>query len=113
MEKSVQLGLKQYGLIGLTVATAIIHLFIGVTNLPNGGVLFVLNGIGYLALVAGLYFVPQLAGQRSMVRWVLIGFAALTIILYFVINDDPLGSILGLITKVIELVLIVLLWIDK
>lgn len=113
MEKSVQLDSKAYGIIGLTVATAIIHLVLGVLNLPNDGALFVLNGIGYFVLIAGFYFVPQLAGQRAIIRWILMGFAALTIILFFVINPDPLGSILGLITKVIEVILIVLLWLDR
>ncbi len=113
MEKSVQLGSKQYGIIGLTIATAIIHFIVGILNFPNGGWLFLLNGIGYVALVVGLYFVPQLAERRSLIRWVLMGFTGLTIVLYFVINPNPFGDVLGLITKVIELVLIVLLWMEK
>jgi len=113
MEKSVQLGSKQYGIIGLTVATAIIHLIVGVATFPNGGWLFVLNGIGYAALIAGLYFLPQLAGQRATVRWVLIGFTAVTIILYFVFNWPDIWSPMGILDKIIELVLIVLLWMDK
>jgi len=113
MEKSVQLGSKQYGIIGLTIATAIIHLIVGVINFPNGGILFVLNGIGYAALIAGLYFVPQLADRRSMVRWVLIGFTAVTFILYFVFNWPDIWSPMGILDKIIELVLIVLLWMEK
>lgn len=113
MQKSVQLGSKQYAIIGLTVVTAIIHLVAGILNLPNGGMLFVLNGIGYVVLVIGLYFVPQLAGQRSAVRWVLIGYTAVTFILYFVFNWPDIWSPMGILDKIVELILIVLLWMDK
>lgn len=113
MEKSVQLGQRQYLIIGLTVVTAIIHLVLGVLNLPNGGILFVLNGIGYLALVAGLYFVPQLAAQRSLVRWALIGFTAVTVVLYFVFNWPDVWNVMGIVDKLIELALIGLLLMEK
>lgn len=113
MEKSVQLGSKQYGIIGLTVATAIIHLIAGIINFPNGGWLFILNGIGYGVLVAGLYFMPQLADRRSMVRWALIGYTAVTFILYFVFNWPDIWNPMGIVDKIIELALIVLLWMEK
>ena len=112
MQSSVQLGSKQYGVIGLTIATAIIHLIVGVLNLPNGGALFVLNGIGYVVLLAALYFLPQLAGRRSQVLWAFIGYTAVTFILYFVFNGTDWSPI-GIVDKIIELVLIVLLWMER
>lgn len=106
MSKSVQLGTNQYLIIALAVITAVIHIFIG-------GPLFILNGLGYLGLV-GLYyfgsrFLPQVMGFRPQIRWVLIGYTAITIILYFVMNPNAFSSPLGLITKAVEIILIVML----
>ena len=100
----------------LTLATAIIHLYMGISYMQFGGPqppLFILNGIGYLALLAGLYFIPQLAAQRGLIRYALMGFAAVTIVAYFIVNGEPFNSVLGLVTKAIELALIVVLWMGK
>ncbi|MCZ7668819.1 MAG: hypothetical protein M5U34_17265 [Chloroflexi bacterium] len=48
--------------------------------------LFLLNGVGYLALIIALYFIPQLAGQRALIRWALLAFTAVTFVLYFAFN---------------------------
>ena len=51
------------GIIVLTVTTAAIHLYLG---LSSGLPLFVLNGLGYLALFAALYLpISQLAQYRN------------------------------------------------
>lgn len=111
---SVQLSNKQWGVVILTAITALIHLFLGFGSLPDTfGIIFILNALGYLALVAALYFLPQLADQRDMVRWALLGFTALTFILYFVFNLPNSLSPLGLFDKAVELVLIVLLWMER
>ncbi len=99
----------QIGIIILTIATAAIHLFVAVI-FPPMRTLFILNGLGYLILLAA-YFLPQFSSYRYIVRWLLIAFAAVTLIGYFAVNGlkaDPLGWL----TKVIEIALIVLLWID-
>jgi ABC-type Na+ efflux pump permease subunit len=70
--------------------------------------MFALNGIGYFALVIGLYFLPQLAGRRKMVRLLLMAYTAVTILGWVVLNGDFTDP-LGLITKLIEIVLIILL----
>ncbi len=101
-------GLK-IGIIILTIATAAIHFFVAFI-FPPMTTLFILNGLGYLALLAA-YFLPQVSSYRGIVRWLLIGFAAVTIIGFFAVNGikaDPLGWA----TKVIEIALIVLLWMD-
>lgn len=107
-----KLGSLQYAIIILTVVTAVIHLVLGVA-FGEVNPLFILNGIGYLVLVVALYFVPQLAAQRSLVRWALILFTAVTFILYFVFNWPDIWGPIGLLDKAIELVLIILLWLDK
>jgi len=95
----------------LTAATAIIHfrqafLFL----IPD--ILFVLNGLGYLGLLAALYLpIPQLSGYKNIIRFVLIGYTALTIILWFVITGG-FGMSIAYIDKVIEAVLIVMLAIE-
>ncbi|MCB0034139.1 MAG: hypothetical protein KDE51_08975 [Anaerolineales bacterium] len=102
------------GVIVLTVITALIHLVLGVGQLPNPfGIVFVLNGLGYLALMAGLYFVPQVANMRSQIRWALLGFTAVTFLGYFILNQDAFSSPLGLFDKVVELALMVLLWMER
>jgi hypothetical protein len=111
---SVKLSNMQWGIVGLTAVTAIIHLVLGVGSLPDMfGIIFILNGLGYLALVAGLYFLPQMAAQRSMIRWALMGFTAVTFILYFIFNLPNSISPFGLFDKAVELALIVLLWMEK
>lgn len=106
---------KQLGIIVLTALTALIHLFLGIGSLGDGffGAIFILNALGYLALLAGLYFIPQLAGQRPFIRWAFMGFTAVTIILYFVFNWPEIWGVIGLADKAIEIVLVALLWLEK
>ena len=110
---SVGLGV---GIFLLTLATAGIHFYLALTAISfmgfNFGVmLFILNGLGYLGLLAALQLpIPQLARFRSAARWALIGFAALTIVLFFVMA--PEYTIIGYIDKAIEAALIALLLAD-
>jgi hypothetical protein len=104
-QAKAQLGSLQIGIIVLTLATALIHL-----TLVFPSPLFILNGLGYLALWAALFLpIPQLRGYRSQVRWALLGYTALTIVLWVIMGSRiPLAYV----TKVIELVLIVLLLLE-
>ncbi len=110
MDMVAKLSGRQIGIVLLAVATAVIHLILGI---QFGNVLFILNFLGYIALVVALYFLPQLASQRATIRWILVGYAALTVILYFVMGEEPFSSGLGLATKAIEVILIILLVTDK
>ncbi len=104
------------GILLLTLATALIHIFLAFSAIPYYGlnfgvVLFVLNGLGYLALLAVLQLpIPQLARFRSVARWTLVAYAALTIVLFFVMA--PFYDFIGYLDKAIEVVLIVLLVVD-
>src|SRR5215213_6884578 len=95
---SVKLGLA-VGIFLLTLATAFIHLFLAFTAIPyfglNFGVmLFILNGLGYLGLLAALQLpIPQLARFRSAARWALVAYAALPIVLFFLMA--PVYDIIG------------------
>jgi hypothetical protein len=98
-------GAVQIGIILLAVATALIHIVLAI---PQNMIMFYLNGAGYLALTAAL-FLPQFKQYRRLVRWVLIGFTAVTIIGWAAIGERvPIAYV----DKVIELALIALLWID-
>ena len=101
-----ELGPAQIGIIVLTVATAVIHF-----ALVFPSVLFILNGLGYLALLEALYLpIPQLTGYRLQVRWALLGFTVLTVVLWVIMGSrTPIAYI----DKLIEVVLIVLLWLDS
>jgi len=103
----------------LTIATALIHLALGIGDLTSASptslaVPFILNGLGYLSLLAALYYIPQLATRRVMVRYALMGLAAITFVLYFVFQgSDAFSSVPGLVTKVIEIALIATLYLDR
>jgi hypothetical protein len=104
------------GIFLLTLATAGIHLYLAFTaiaymGLNSGVVLFVLNGLGYLGLLAALQLpIPRLARFRGAARWALVAFAALTIVLFFVMA--PEYTIIGYVDKAIEVALIALLLAD-
>ncbi|MGQ9501760.1 MAG: hypothetical protein ACUVSF_11265 [Anaerolineae bacterium] len=94
----------------LALFTAAVHLYMGVLYYEA---LFVLNGLGYLGLLGALFLpIPVIRSLRSVWRWLLVGYAALTIILYFVINQLGVDA-LGLVTKAAEVLLIVLLVLER
>jgi disulfide bond formation protein DsbB len=72
-----KLGWVQFGIMITAVITAVVHLYIGFT-LPS--TLFIMNGIGYLVLLIGLFVQFSLAQKnRSLIRWVLMA-SAVTIV---------------------------------
>lgn len=98
-------------IIVLTVATAMIHLRQAFL-FPTPDPLFILNGLGYLGLLAALYLpIPQLSGYKKIIRFALIGFTALTFALFFIITGG-VGTAIAYIDKAIEAALIVMLVIE-
>jgi hypothetical protein len=86
----------------LTMIAAGVHLSL---LFPDPG--FILNGLGYLTLLAALYLpIPRLAPYRRVVRWTLIGYATLMILLWVAIGERTL---LGYSTTADEVALVVLL----
>lgn len=96
-------------IVGLALLTGLIHLFVGFQS----QFVLVLNGLGFIALAIGLYLLPQLANWRNHIRWVLIVYTVVTIVGYFAIFPQPLEYGLGLVTKAVEVILIVLLFIPS
>jgi hypothetical protein len=104
-QTSRKLGPLQVGIIALTLATAAIHFFL---LFPNA--VFILNALGYLALLGALYLpIPALDPYRKWARWTLIVYAAITVALWLYFG---VWGWLGYLTKAIEIALIVLLWIE-
>ena len=103
--RSSENGALRAGIVLLTVGTAVIHLQL---NFPDP--VFILNGLGYLGLLAALLApMPQVARYRNLVRLALIGYAALTIFLWILVGArTPIGYV----DKVIEVALILLLLLD-
>lgn len=106
----MNLSLLRGAIVVLTLATASIHLVLSRT----AGVMFVLNGLGYIALVIALLVkLPFLAGRERLVHYAYIGYTVVTILAWVAIGQkslsDPLGPI-GYTTKAIELLLIAALW---
>lgn len=114
MKTSVQMNNQRWAIAGLTAATAVIHLLLGLGDLGHFlGIMMLLNGLGYLGLLAAYFLqIPALPLKRAQVRWLLMGFAAVTIVAYFAMNLSTLSA-LGLITKAIEAILIFMLWRDQ
>lgn len=111
----------------LTVLTALVHLVLGlgtfwvashgpapVGSTPQGLVtiasLFLLNCIGYLALLVALSL-PRLKQVRPSIRWLLIGYTALTIGVWYFIEFRH-ADLFDYSDKFIEVLLIALLLLD-
>lgn len=72
-----------------------------------------MNGLGYLGLLGALFLpIPIIKDVRFVWRWLLIGYTALTIVMYFYYNGLGVDE-LGVATKVAEVILIVLLVLDR
>jgi hypothetical protein len=93
------------GVVVLTLIAAIVHI-----SLLFPDPVFILNGLGYLALLAALYLpIPRLVPHRRLVRLTLIGYAMLTILAWVAIGERTL---LGYATTADEVALVVLLLIE-
>lgn len=102
---------RKLSVITLTGATALIHIVLGI----QGGIpLFIWNGAGFVAFLAGQYFAPELAPYRAEVRDGFIAYTGTTIVAYFLLQGSSgFLSPLGMTTKLIEAGIIGLLWHEK
>jgi hypothetical protein len=96
-------------LMGVAVlVTAVVHFYLG---FAYNAVIFILNAIGFLGLF-GLLVIP-LPLFQSRRRWVslgLIGYSALTILLWAVLNGKLDAASIS--AKLAELVIIITVWLD-
>ena len=103
---------KHYGIILAALATAFLH----ITLFPD--IMFTLNGLGYLGLL-GAYFlpIPFFQQRHNLVWWILVGYTALTIVLWIIMGDKTFvagtSSATGYYAKAAEVLLLAFLWADK
>ena len=108
--QKTRFGLVQFGITALTLTTAIVHLQLAATPDARGlNFLFMLNGVGYISLLLALY-IPQTAAYHRIVRVLLMGYTALTIVLWAIITRpyDPADFPF----KLVEILLIALLIVE-
>jgi hypothetical protein len=124
----MQLKPLHWGIILLVLATAVLHLAAAFDRIlfpESPDPLFILNGLGYLGLL-GAYFlpIPFFQQRHQLVRWTLFVFAIITIVAWIVIwvginviaNRVPFfshDSVYGVPAKIVELILLFVLWQDK
>jgi hypothetical protein len=82
MQTQARVRTPQIALIALTVITALIHFERAIQD-PDIRILFILNGLGYFALLAAFYML-MLQRFHNAVRWTFVVYTAVTILLYFV-----------------------------
>src|SRR6266699_6948948 len=110
-----RIGLLQIGIILLAVITALIHLYLGVSDLMMGRggplpIMFMFNFVGYLVLVTALYL-PALQRIQHITRWILIAFTTVSVIMWYLIARSHPG-IEDYVDKLVEVVLIILLLVE-
>jgi hypothetical protein len=102
----------QWGIVALTLTTALIHIWLGIGFLYSGGAIFVLNGAGYLLLLLLLLApIAPLTAYRPLIRWALIAYTAITIFAWLLIPTAA-RTPLAFFDKAVEIGLIALLWLD-
>jgi hypothetical protein len=88
------------GIVLLGVVSGFTHLGVGL----QGDMLLVLNGLGYLVLVAALFLpIGFLVEKRRQILWVFLSYTIVTFIGYFISHSLGGYSNIGLFTKLIEL----------
>jgi len=111
----IQITPRLLAIVVLTVATAIIHIALAFVALGAGDtttfIMFMLNGLAYLILLAAYYLdLPLARDYPRLVRWAFIALTAVTILAWVAIGAR---NTLGYVDKLIELALIALLLTDK
>lgn len=102
--------------------TAFVHLVVlNVIIFSTEGhldLLFSLNGLGYLTLLGMFFLAPEFVEEQwDFFHYVFIGFAAVTIIAFFILGGTGFGGKevdpLGYATKIDEVILIASLWMHR
>jgi hypothetical protein len=106
---------KHYGIILSGLATALLHLSL---FSQMGFDPIVLNGLGYLALLAAYFLpIPFFQQRYRLVWWVLMGYTVLTFVLWILLGDKNFvagtSSAIGYYAKAAELVLMGFLLADR
>lgn len=124
----MQLKTRDYPIVALVLITSFLHFGAALDRglFPDGpDPLFLLNGLGYLALLGAFFLpIPLLQQRHQTVWWALFAYVCVTIIAWLVIwvgmnviaNGVPFfsrDSLYGVPAKIVEVILLFLLWRDK
>jgi hypothetical protein len=109
-QSRARIGLVQAAIIVMTLVTAFIHLYLSVL-MGKFSLLFTLNALGYLSLLAALLLpLPLVRQRRSLVRILFILYTLVTIVGWvFSGSRIPIAYI----DKLAEICLVILLWLDR
>lgn len=104
---TLRTGILIFGLITALVHLIILNLgYLRDTGRPD--LLFTLNGLGYLGLLAAFFIrIPFLANQRTLVHVAFIAFTAVTVLAWVFVGSK---SALGYGDKIVEILLIIALY---
>ena len=106
--KTLRILILVFGLV-----TALVHLWLFYNGLARGrpSYQFLANGVGYLILLGAFFFTQSSTDQvRRLVHYLLMAFAAGSVVAWIVVNGGRFLLALSLIDKAIEILLIVTLW---
>ncbi|GCF10259.1 DUF7475 family protein [Dictyobacter arantiisoli] len=102
------------GILALGILTAGAHLYLASQPDESLRFIFLLNGLGYLALLVA-FILPQFKKTHALVDLVFVGYTLLTIILWFFFGSPSSGGSwdpFDVLVKITELLLIIQLFID-
>ena len=92
------------------LVTGLVHLVLLSIQLGGPSPIFILNGLGYLVLLALFWFNPSfLGGRRTLLHYAFMAYTAITTLLWSATGTRDLT---GYLTKADEVVLFVALWAD-
>ncbi len=102
------------GILACTLFTAFAHLYLGMQPGEDLRTWFLLNGLGYLALLT-VFFLSPFASLHFGLRRVFQGYTLLTILLWFFFGSPSQGQLdpFDLTVKGDEAILVMLLFIDR
>jgi len=109
MQTTTQTRMPRITLLVLTSITALLH-FERALEDPDIRVLFILNGLGYFALL-GAFYAPTLQKYHQPLRWMFISYTTVTILLFFiwVAMSGEWTVPVGPIAKIVETIMIIIL----
>ena len=94
----------QLATLGLTVVTGVLHLVMGF----SGDTLLLVNGLGYLALSLAFFLPGSLFNSAQLPLLVVLAvYTLITIVGYFVLHSSAQFTAFALLTKAVEVVLLV------
>src|SRR2546421_4441981 len=100
-----QIGALQVAIAVCISAIAFIHLYVSALPYEDMRFWFFLHGLGYLSLLT-VFFLPRFASRHHMISFLLMGYALLSIVLWFLLGQPD--ELVCDTTNAIELVLAVL-----